>query len=231
MNNLSRISLATVLLPLLSFASATADPSTTLGTSVASTGANVQECPLFGKDIKRGASGDNVRRLQQFLARDPGVYPEGIVSGTYGSLTEAAVKRWQAKFNIINSGTPASTGFGVAGPRTIVAMISQCQGSTQISVSAAPSVGGLMKASPISGKVPLLVTVQVALNTANVCGGGIYTIDYGDNTIPYHISVPANQCQQVTYSVSHTYQNTGSFLLSLSIGLHKTSVTVDVLPK
>ena len=200
-----------------------------LGTSAAGTASNIQACPLFGKGLKRGSSGDDVRRLQQFLARDPGVYPEGIANGSYGPLTEVAVKRWQVKFSIVTSGTPASTGFGVVGPGTTAAMIAQCQGSTRAPANAAPALGGFMTVSPIAGNAPLSVTAQITVNTANVCGGGIYTIDYGDGTIPYQISVPANQCQQVTQNVLHTYQSVGNFQLSLSTGLHNTFVTVNAL--
>src|SRR3989338_2960466 len=110
---------------------------------------NVQGCPLFGKDMKRGSSGEDVRRLQQFLARDPGVYPEGQVSGTYGPLTEVAVKRWQVKFNIVTSGNTDTTGYGAVGPRTIAAMVTQCPGSTQRPIAAAPALGWYISASPI----------------------------------------------------------------------------------
>lgn len=188
-------------------------------------------CPLFGTTLKRGSSGDAVTRLQRFLARDPGVYPEATVNGTYGPLTETAVKRWQVKFNIVTSGTPESTGFGVTGSRTIAAMISQCNASTQIPAGAAPALGGYMKVSPIAGYAPLLVSAQIAVNTANVCGGAAYALNYGDGTTPYQISVPTNACQQISQTLGHTYQNTGTFQLSLSSGTHTTFVTVNVLPR
>ncbi|MDO8481794.1 MAG: peptidoglycan-binding protein [bacterium] len=188
-------------------------------------------CPLFGTGLKRGSSGDAVTRLQKFLARDQGVYPEATVSGTYGPLTEAAVKRWQVKFNIVTSGTPESTGFGIAGPRTVAAMISQCSGSTQIPVSAAPALGGYMSVSPVTGYAPLLVSAQVTVNTANVCGGATYTIDYGDGTTQYQIFVPPSTCTQISQTLGHTYRNTGNFQLSLFSGLHKTFVTVTVAPR
>src|SRR3989344_7756184 len=61
---------------------------------VAPTG--IGTCPNLGRSLRRGISGDDVLRLQQFLARDPSVYPEAITSGYYGALTERAVQRWQA---------------------------------------------------------------------------------------------------------------------------------------
>ena len=87
------------------------------------------------------------------------------------ALTEVAVKRWQVKFSIVTSGTPASTGFGVVGPGTTAAMIAQCQGSTRAPANAAPALGGFMTVSPIAGNAPLSVTAQITVNTANVCGG------------------------------------------------------------
>ena len=38
-----------------------------------------------------GATGGNVTSLQQFLAADASIYPEGLVTGYFGSLTRAAV--------------------------------------------------------------------------------------------------------------------------------------------
>ncbi len=79
-------------------------------------------CDLPSRSLRRGLSGDDVSRLQQFLARDSSIYPEGIVSGYFGILTERAVQRWQARNEIVTSGIPAITGFGVVGPRTLAAM-------------------------------------------------------------------------------------------------------------
>lgn len=74
--------------------------------------------PFLEKTLKRGSSGDEVRMLQIFLAELPGIYPEGLVTGYFGVLTEAAVKRFQARHNIVSSGIAAMTGYGIVGPRT-----------------------------------------------------------------------------------------------------------------
>ncbi|MCR4281262.1 MAG: peptidoglycan-binding protein [Candidatus Kaiserbacteria bacterium] len=193
--------------------------------------ASSTSCPLAGSSLKKGSSGDAVSRLQRFLAEDPGVYPEAIVSGTFGSLTEVAVKRWQVKFNIVTSGTPDTTGFGAVGPRTIATMITQCSGSTQRPIAAAPAVGGYISASPIAGYAPLLVSAQITVNTANVCGGAVYTINYGDGTGNYQITVPPNTCRQITQTLGHTYKDVGSFKLTLSSGIHSTYITVNTLAR
>jgi peptidoglycan hydrolase-like protein with peptidoglycan-binding domain/protocatechuate 3,4-dioxygenase beta subunit len=49
------------------------------------------------RDLTVGMSGGDVSTLQQLLV-DEGVYPDAIVSGYFGSLTEAAVIRFQEKY-------------------------------------------------------------------------------------------------------------------------------------
>ena len=47
-----------------------------------------------------GATGSNVTNLQQFLATDSTIYPQGLVTGYFGSLTQAAVSRFQARYGL-----------------------------------------------------------------------------------------------------------------------------------
>ena len=81
-----------------------------------------RNCLTATQTLQYGAQGAAVRELQAFLAQDPSVYPDAIMSGYYGTLTQSAVQRWQAKYGIVADGTPATTGFGVVGPRTLSAM-------------------------------------------------------------------------------------------------------------
>lgn len=64
----------------------------------------------FSANLKRGSFGQGVLRLQEFLKTIPDVYPEGIVSGYFGALTEKAVMRFQAKYGIER--------VGAVGPKT-----------------------------------------------------------------------------------------------------------------
>lgn len=70
---------------------------------------------LFTRPLKRGSQGSDVRKLQEFLKKDPTTYPEGLVTGYYGALTEQAVQRFQKKYNIASVGIP---GYGTVGPKT-----------------------------------------------------------------------------------------------------------------
>ena len=72
----------------------------------------------FTTTLGKGSEGADVTKLQTYLAKDPSLYPEGTISGYFGSLTEGAVKRFQQKHNIVSSGTPLTTGYGTVGPKT-----------------------------------------------------------------------------------------------------------------
>lgn len=68
----------------------------------------------FTRTLERGASGEDVRYLQQVL-KNPliggaDIYPEGLVTGYFGLLTEKAVKKFQATHGIDS--------IGVVGPKT-----------------------------------------------------------------------------------------------------------------
>ncbi len=80
------------------------------------------ECPVFSYRLYRGVSdtstGGEVTKLQEILVEDSSVYPERLVTGYYGPLTEKAVQRWQAKHGVVASGSAATTGYGVVGPQT-----------------------------------------------------------------------------------------------------------------
>lgn len=52
----------------------------------------------ISKVLKQGLKNDDVTLLQTWLARDPLIYPEGKITGYFGSLTKMAVIRFQEKY-------------------------------------------------------------------------------------------------------------------------------------
>ena len=58
----------------------------------------VKETNLFTRNLVYGSKGEDVNELQRCLARDKEVYPEGVVSGYFGTKTKAAVIRFQEKY-------------------------------------------------------------------------------------------------------------------------------------
>lgn len=59
---------------------------------------------IFHGQLGVGDRGDLVRDLQNILKSDPAIYPEGLVTGYYGQLTEAAIKRLQRKYGLLETG-------------------------------------------------------------------------------------------------------------------------------
>jgi len=62
------------------------------------------------RHLRIGIRGEDVKLLQEVLATDPSIYPEGLVTGYFGPLTRNAVKRFQKMAGIEQ--------VGVVGPKT-----------------------------------------------------------------------------------------------------------------
>lgn len=61
----------------------------------------VQTVPASGtftSNLKTGSQSDEVRLLQQCLAQDPQIYPEGTINGVFGPATQKAVIAFQEKY-------------------------------------------------------------------------------------------------------------------------------------
>ena len=65
---------------------------------------------IFTKILQRGMKDGEVKTLQEFFKQYSDIYPEGIITGYFGPLTEAAVKKFQAKYSIES--------IGIVGPKT-----------------------------------------------------------------------------------------------------------------
>ncbi len=114
------------------------------GTSVGRTGPNCEfaPCPtptptptptpvsgVLTGPFQVGMTSEQVKLMQQMLAQDKSIYPEGSITGYYGSATTQAVQKFQCKYNLICQGTPDTTGYGLAGPQTS-ALLNQVYGTT-----------------------------------------------------------------------------------------------------
>jgi len=54
--------------------------------------------------LKEGMTHEDVREIQKLLATDPEIYPEGLTTGYYGRLTKEALKRFQKKHALEETG-------------------------------------------------------------------------------------------------------------------------------
>lgn len=68
------------------------------------TRADLREARQLARDLAVGMTGEDVEELQEILASDPDIYPEGLVTGYFGSLTQRAVERFQDRFGIDSVG-------------------------------------------------------------------------------------------------------------------------------
>lgn len=78
----------------------------------------------ISRPLKMGSTGNDVKTLQQFLNASgftitgSGVGSPGNETNYLGQLTVEAIKKFQAKYGIVSSGTPETTGYGSLGPKT-----------------------------------------------------------------------------------------------------------------
>ena len=56
------------------------------------------------RQLQSGEKSDEVSKLQELLASDSEIYPEGLVTGYYGPLTRQAVMRFQARHKLVATG-------------------------------------------------------------------------------------------------------------------------------
>ncbi len=112
------------------------------------------------RELQFGMSGSDVSSLQTFLAQDRSIYPQGLVTGYFGSLTKAAVTNFQLRNDI----PPV----GRVGPITMAAINVQMGNGGLVGYDrTAPTIG------PLS--ISLASTsASIGWNTDEVAGGIVY---------------------------------------------------------
>lgn len=122
--------------------------------------ASAQTTAGISAQMSPGDSGAQVTALQHFLAADDSVYPEGLITGYYGSLTTAAVQRYQCKEGVVCQGDVATTGYGRVGPATLAKIEEQegtlPGGGTTVTTPSYPSSSSDVWAPVISA--PMVAT-------------------------------------------------------------------------
>lgn len=134
---------------------------TTPASTVASPSAvAVSVSPVFSGTFKKGASNSDIKRLQILLNSDPdtrisstGAGSPGNETDYYGNLTIQAVQKFQKKYDIVSSGTPETTGYGLLGPKTRakIAEVFAQVATTPAAVVAQPSAQAVSVSPVFSG--------------------------------------------------------------------------------
>jgi len=75
---------------------------------------------VINRQLKFGGKGTDIQLLQKLLSSDSSIYPSGLVTGYFGSLTQQAVQKFQEKYGIAKKGM---AGYGEVGPKTKVKLM------------------------------------------------------------------------------------------------------------
>ena len=113
----------------------------------------------IARDLKLGSSGDDVKALQKVLASIAGIYPEKLVTGYYGSLTEKAVGRLQVKYKLTSSGV-------VSGDTLKKVNELQSESNTAPTISALTITPLSYSSSMVSWKTDQLSTTEIFYSSA-----------------------------------------------------------------
>jgi PKD repeat protein len=222
-----------------------------LAVPFAATAQTTSNCVTLTSSLSRGMSGTEVRLLQLFLV-SKGMLDAANVTGTFGPLTEAAVKKYQASQGIEQTGT--------VGPKTRAAIancgtttttttttttnncpivpqpatcanpvgvkLSGCTVGWQCSVSTLPAQ--TFSATPQSGTLPLSVKFSGVVTSANAgfCQGNFCagTLDFGDGSLGA-VPLPSQTGSVVWYDITHTYNAPGTFSAILYQGAKSISAS------
>ena len=108
--------------------------------SVAAVAVLLLAAPMFAladtltRQLQFGMTGSDVSSLQTFLAQDPTIYPQGLVTGYFGALTRTAVSNYQTRNGI--------DAVGRVGPITLASINAKMGGNTGADIYA-PSLSGV----------------------------------------------------------------------------------------
>jgi len=175
----------------------------------ASSSTVVGSCPSFARSLTVGSTGTDVTSLQQFLVAQGDLHVSA--TGYFGSLTAAAVGKWQVQNGVT---TYNSAGYGVFGPLSRSYFLRNCSGSQGGSTTT--NTGVNFSASPTSGSAPL--TVQFTATTPQ--GTTLpTTINYGDGTSGTLGVVPVCSSCNAESAGSHTYASAGIYTATLTSGM------------
>lgn len=124
------------------------------------------------RQLQFGMRGADISDLQRFLATDSAVYPQGLVTGYFGALTQAAVSRFQTRNGIASVGR--------VGPLTLAAINAQMGGGISGADKNAPFIYGLSTG----------VTSNSATMNWNTNEGSLATVYYSTSPLPMTESSP-----------------------------------------
>lgn len=151
----------------------------------------VSYAAALSRQLELGMNGADVSVLQSFLASDPDLYPQGLVTGYFGFLTKAAVSNFQSA-----NGLPP---VGRVGPATLPVL------NLQIAGGGNQGNGNLYAEAPIITRVSVGESrdrATISWNTEDAARGTVYystrslvltEADPGEHTVGISGGTPAGE--------------------------------------
>ncbi|MEK7477993.1 MAG: peptidoglycan-binding protein [Patescibacteria group bacterium] len=140
-------------------------PTTTTIVLPPNIGAGGGTLPPLSGPFSMGMQSNQVKILQQYLAKDPTIYPAGTIDGYYGPVVVKAVQRFQFKYGVVTRlDNPA---YGLAGPATR-AKITQVLGDKGSNFSALTPIAKEQLIAQIKQIIISLMTQIQALLQAQI---------------------------------------------------------------
>lgn len=123
------------------------------------------------RTLRKGMRGSDVQTLQQYLQRMPDIYPDGSVTGYFGSATELAIKLLQARAGLVD---PRSAGpeYGTVGPKTLATINAKINKSAPRSGTATTSLQTLSPAATSTAPAALKAALPARDTTAPIRSRG-----------------------------------------------------------
>ncbi|MBI5456729.1 peptidoglycan-binding protein [Candidatus Kaiserbacteria bacterium] len=168
---------------------------TSVGVSISSVGSNTSisqsfVCPTLIRTLVRGSRGGDVAGVQNFLIAQKDL-AAGNNTGYFGTLTETAVKSFQRRNNIVSSGTPGTTGYGLVGAKTRAAIQRACAGSMAAPTNSysSPSLGSNSEIDKLLAQIQSLqaqMNQEANKSTGNSSGTTYVQGSYAQTNAPVY---------------------------------------------
>lgn len=167
-------------------------------------------CAFLVRNLKRGATGEDVKQFQEYL-QTTGDFKEKA-DGLFNEQTEEALKKIQARYNIVTSGDATTTGFGAVGPRTRQILMAHCKALKEHNEGRKEdrreNASSTRSSVNVNAGAP---TCTLTANKSEVAGGEAVTLTWTSTNATYASMPrgergPANGSLTVTAAETATYQ-------------------------
>ncbi len=179
------------------------------------------QAKVFPSTLKSGSTGDYVSDLQQILKSDSTIYPEGLVTGYFGKLTEEAVKKLQKKYGLPETGVVDDATQEIIFPPTVEITVVTPNGGESWdkkdshNILWKSTVGPVTQTSPSGGTSTGAVASSIAPFFPRA---SIDLIKDSDTSYRYHITTVSLYQSQYPWKISGNIPEGSDYRVRISTG-------------